>query len=92
MSKRGALSGLLFESKLTIYELVSIINQMTGKCKRHASICIHQREAPSQRLPCGGHVVKSKFFHDLLSFGFLSLFHRSPGNGPHAVHDSQKGR
>ena len=49
MSKREALIGLLFESKLTIYELVSIINQMTGKCKGHASICIHQREAPKSK-------------------------------------------
>lgn len=47
--KKGALSGLLFESKLTIYELVNIINQMTGKCKGHASICIHQREAPKSK-------------------------------------------
>ena len=51
MSKKGALHGLLFESKLTIYELVSIINQMTGKCKRHASICIHQMEAPKSKAP-----------------------------------------
>lgn len=49
MSKKGALIGLLFESKLTIYELVSIINQIAGKCKGYASIGIHQMEAPKSK-------------------------------------------
>ena len=40
MSKKGALIGLLFESKLTIYELVNIINQKAEKCKCNAFICI----------------------------------------------------
>lgn len=36
---------------LNLYELVSIINQMTGKCKGYALICIHQREAPKSKAP-----------------------------------------
>lgn len=49
MSKKEPLSDSSSNLNLNIYELVSIINQMAGKCKRHASICIHQMEAPKSK-------------------------------------------
>ena len=81
MSKREALIGLLFESKLTIYELVSIINQMTGKCKGHASICIFQpMDAPKSKASlwrtCGEIRI---LFMTCSPLDFLSLFYRRPG-------------
>lgn len=51
MSKKEPFTDSSSNLNLNLYELVSIINQMTGKCKGHASICIHQREAPKSKAP-----------------------------------------
>ena len=77
MSKKEPFTDSSSNLNLNLYELVSIINQMTGKCKGHASICIHlytsEGGAQIKGSPMEDHVVKSEFFHDLLSFGFFIL-------------------
>lgn len=51
MSKKEPFTDSSSNLNLTIYELVSIINQIAGKCKGYASIGIHQREAQVKGFP-----------------------------------------